>query len=176
MKRTLFAATLLTSAALIALPAQALEVTVGGEGEVDVTISAGANVDATVEMGAAAGAGSDAEAAGGGEITADGMLTLRGDGDTEATVAVDTLIGQAVYTSDGVEFGTVAEVAADAEGKAVFTVDVVEGWIEGIASVAIYATAVVQADGQLQVEATEEELRASIAAGLAAEAGAAAGG
>ena len=158
---------------------QAIDITIGGEGGADVTVGAEVGVEIGIgaggDAGAGAGGGAGAGAALGGEVTADGMVTIRAAGEGgEATVALDSLVGMSVSTSDEVQVGVVSEVATDAQGRAVLVVEVAEGWLEAVNRIAVYASAVMQVDAGLSVAATDADLKASVTAGLAA--GAAAGG
>lgn len=167
----------LVTAAFVGLPAaHAIDVTVGGEAGVDVTVGGTVEAGANVEAGAAAGMAEAAEGGGSGMIAEDGTLTLRTDAGVEAGVAVDGLIGQSIHTDDEVEFGVVAEVISDGEGHAILVVETAEGWMEGVERIAVYASAVTQTEAGLTLDTSEEDLRASIEAGMMAGAEAGAGG
>lgn len=172
MKKLLLAAAVAGSAALCVSTAYAIDVTVGGEGGVDVTIGAGSG---EAEAGAAGEAAVGVDA-GAGARDAGAMMepptevTIQTEGGSEANVAADTLIDQAVFTNDGVEIGVVSAVTATMNGDTQFVVTLGEGWMEGVTSVAISASAVVQAENGLVVDTDEADLRASIEAGLAAAA------
>ena len=173
--RKLLIATAVVGAAAVSLPAAyAIDVVVGGDGEVDVTIGVGAGEEGA-EAGAAAGAEAGAGAvAGGGEAGAmmepPAEIMLRTDGDAEMAVAAEALVAQSVFTNDGVEIGTVTAVSAAANGDTQLIIALNEGWMEGVNSVAISSSVMMQTDGQLVVNTDEADLRSSIEAGMAAAA------
>lgn len=182
MRKLLLTTTFLSAAALGLPAAHAIDVTVGGEAGAEVTVGGNAG-ELNAEAGAGAGAAMEAAAGEGAEgtgmVDADGMVTIRAAGDdANATtmVTLDSFIGQSVHTNDGVMIGVVGEVMTDAEGNAVLLVDVDDSWNANIQRIAVYASSTLQADGQVWIDTTDEDLRASVEAGLAGGAAAGAGG
>jgi len=169
MKKLLLAAAVAGSTALCVSSAFAIDVTIGGEGGVDVTIGVGSG-EAGIGVGGEAAVGVGAAAGGAEALEPPAEVMIRTEAGAEANVATETLIDQAVFTNDGVEIGTVTGVTATAAGDTQFVVTLGEGWMEGVTSVAISSTVVMQTETGLVVDTDEADLRASIEAGLAAAA------
>ena len=190
MKRILLAATFLTAATALSLPASAIDVNIGAgaEGAVDVIIGGG---DAAANAGAAAGAnvgvnaggGAGGGGGGGGGGAAVGVntaaaavteVTLRTNATTNATatVAANALINATVWTNDNVNVGVVMALATATDGEVLLIIDTTDGWVANLDQIAVRASAVVQTNAGLQVQTDDADLKASITAAMAANAAA----
>lgn len=192
MKTVLIAATLLASTALAIPAANALQigvggnlgttVTIGGDDDTGINLGVGADANANVNAnGNAAGnaAGNAGAGVAAGADAAANVMTnvqIRTDAAADATTdfAVDALVNATVWTEDNVQVGTVVSVMADADGAAVLIVDTTDGWVEGVDQIALRTSAVIHTDAGIVVQSNDDELKASITAALAANAGAAA--
>jgi hypothetical protein len=190
MKRILLAATILTAATALSLPASAIDVNIGAgaEGAVDVIIgggdaaaNAGAAVGANVGVNAGGGAGGGGGGAGGNAAVgvnaaaaAVTEVTLRTNATTNATatVAANALINAAVWTNDNVNVGVVAALATATDGEVLLIIDTTDGWVANLDQIAVRASAVVQTNAGLQVQTDDADLKASITAAMAANAAA----
>lgn len=165
MKNALLAATMLSSIALFATPGFAQDA--GVDGGVDVDIS-GPDVDVGVDgdVDADADVDMDADADMDGDAGADGDA----DADADAEMDAEAMVNQTVVTNDGVEVGTVVEVFTDAEGEAVFVVDLDDEFGEG--RITVRASNVSEDDeGQVQIQRSAEQIRATMNAEVEARAG-----
>ncbi len=199
MKRILLAATALTAATALSLPASAIDVNVGAGAEGAVNVIVGGGADGGANAGAAAGAnvgvnaganagggagGGGGGGAGGGAGAAAGIdaaaaavteVTLRTDAaaNATATVAANALINATVWTTDNVNVGVVMALATATDGEVLLIIDTADGWVANLDQIAVRASAVVQTSAGLQVQTDDADLKASITAAMAANAGAA---
>ncbi|MCW5713429.1 MAG: hypothetical protein KIT43_02780 [Bauldia sp.] len=154
MKRTILAAGLL-AATSFAIPAYALDVHILAEGEVNAILGTPAG-EATANL--VVGINEDA--------VAPTEITIAAQGDATATVTpVTEVVGWQVFTSDGVAFGAVIGVAVANDGEALLIVDLNDGWVTGIETIAIRTSALVRTADGVEIDDTEAELKASLAGG-----------
>jgi hypothetical protein len=187
MKRVIVVATVFLTAAAFATGAKAIDVIVGGEGEVNVIVGAPgaeAGVDAGAAVGAGAGAGVGAGAganvgagAGAGvgvDLNAPARtdLQIRTEGGAGATVMVNAVMNTPVLTNDDTRIGVVADVATATDGEALIIVALNDDFLPGVDRIAVRASAVVQTSAGLVIQTTAADLRSSITAGLEVGAGA----
>lgn len=201
MKRILLAATFLTAATALSLPANTIDVNVGAgaEGALDIIVggnggdagadaAAGANVGVNAGVNAAGGnAGGNAGGgnAGGnaGGNTAAGInataaavteVMLRTNATANATTAfaANALVNATVWTNDNVNIGTVVALQTTVDGEVVAIIDTTDGWVANADRIAVRASALVHTDAGLVIQTDDADLKASIMAGLAAQAAA----
>lgn len=182
MKRILLAATFLTAATALSLPAHAIDVNVGAgaEGALDIIIgggdagvgaAAGANVGANAGavVANAAGAAGGAINAGAAAVTA---VQLRTSATTNAmaNVAATAIINTAVWTNDNVNLGTVVALMTTMNGQVVAIIETTDGWLNNVDRIVVHVSALVQTNDGLVLQTDDNDLKASIRGGLAANA------
>ncbi len=150
MKRTILAATLL--ATTFAIPAYAIDVHILAEGEVNAILG---TPPGEATAGFVVGIKEDA--------VAPTELTIPTDGGATATVtATADVIGWHVFTDDGIDFGAVIGVAVANDGEALLIVDLNDGWIVGIKTIAIRTSAVLRTAEGIRIDDSEAELKVSL--------------
>lgn len=147
MNHRVFAAAIL--ATIAAFPAHALDVHILAEGEVRAILGTPpANAQANVAVGINEAVAPPAQV----KIPAEGGATAT------VTVAAD-VIGLQVFTDDGINFGSVVAIAVATDGEALLVVDLNDGWLAGIETIAIRTSAVTRTAAGLQVDETEADLK-----------------
>lgn len=131
-------AVLLTASA-VALPAFATNLNIGGEGGVDIDIP-DLDLEGAVEGAVDLGPDNEEDDDGDGDEAQD-TVTLESEAGGEVTLETSTLIGANVSSSDGIEFGTIMDVATAADGEAVFVIAVDDEFVEGGGTIALRASA-----------------------------------
>lgn len=150
MKRTILAAGLL--ATTFAIPAYAIDVHILADGEVRAILGTPPG-----ETAANLVVGIQEDAVAPTEVT----LPAEGGATTNVT-ATSEIIGWHVFTEDGIDFGAVVGVAVANDGEALLVIDLNDGWVAGIDSIAIRASAVVRTAEGLEIDDTEAELKVNL--------------
>lgn len=155
MRKILYTTTILSALALGAAPSMAGDLSAGGSdtGTSAQTLPAPAGTEAP--------SGTDATTTG--DIGASGSL------DSET---LSTLVGSTVVTSDGETVGTIADAGASAEGEGTFTVELDEAVGSGGETAEFpISLASAGAGGEVELDATMDEVKAQIEAGGSAGSG-----
>jgi len=150
-ERTVLAASLLAATAF-AIPAYALDVHILAEGEVNAILGTPAG-EATANL----VVGIDQDAVAPTDIT----ISARGAGAATVTPVID-VVGWQVFTSDGIAIGAVIGVAVANDGEALLIVDLNDGWLPGIETMAIRTSALYRTAEGVEIDDTEAELKASL--------------
>ncbi|MGD9740355.1 MAG: hypothetical protein AB7O56_08965 [Bauldia sp.] len=170
MKRALLAATLLSSAVALSVPAFAIDVTVETGGQAEVVVGKPANLNPAADDAANQFAAITTPAAViNPEATAVGQVQIRTDGGEPpfAILGAEELNGVAVTTNDGTAVGTVTGAATTTDGETVFLVEATGD--VGVATLAVRLSSLIQTAAGLVIDTTGADLSASIAAALAGE-------
>lgn len=155
MRKILYTTTILSAFAFAAAPSMAGD------------MSAGASDTGTSAQTLPAPAGTEAPS--GTDATTTGDIGASGTLDSET---LSTLVGSTVVTSDGETVGTIAESGASAEGQGTFTVELDEGVSAGGETAEFpISLASAGANGEVELDATMDEVQAQIEAGGSAGGG-----
>ena len=177
MRKFLTLAALLSATALVAMPA-AYAIDVGADASLDVDAVIGASLgDDGISVDGDVGADVDASAEVDGDVDADadvdGDIAFEGEDGSTTEVALTSLLNASVWTEDEVNIGMVVDIKTASDGEAVLIVNLNDGYVEGVDSLAVRISAAVATEAGLKIKTTDEDLKASLTANLVASADAA---